>query len=111
MGSASAGEKFTLLKNIPAQALSQSEMAAVEGKLLTLFDAPFDPRYSQSLQAFLGIRDPRILPYAVYQYQLSSRTAPYWVAQALNPWGAAPYFSGISPYGYSVCQGVIGVRC
>jgi hypothetical protein len=32
MGSAAAGEKFTLLKNIPAQALSQTEMAAVEGQ-------------------------------------------------------------------------------
>ncbi len=32
MGSAAAGEKFTLLENIPAQALSQSEMAQVEGK-------------------------------------------------------------------------------
>ena len=29
---ATAGEKFTLLKNIPAQALSQTEMAQVEGK-------------------------------------------------------------------------------
>jgi len=32
MGSAAAGEKFTLLKNIPAQALSQTEMAQVEGQ-------------------------------------------------------------------------------
>src|SRR5438309_1260295 len=68
---------------------------------------PFN--YWPSCRAYQTIRNPGILPYAVYQYQLSSRTAPYWVAQALNPWGAAPYFSGISPYGYSVCQGVIGV--
>jgi hypothetical protein len=32
LGSAAAGEKFTLLENIPVQAMSQSEMAQAEGK-------------------------------------------------------------------------------
>ena len=113
MGSASAGEKFTLLKNIPAQALSQSEMAAVEGKLDPLDGPTFIPfNYWPSYRGYQTIRGPGIAQYAASQLVRTNwYGAPYLVPLAFNPWGAAPSFSGISPYGYSVCQGVIGVRC
>lgn len=66
MGSAAAEEKFTLLENVPVQALSQAEMAQVEGQnyysywnLLspsyrTYIGAPIDP-YISTLNSFLGL--------------------------------------------------------
>jgi hypothetical protein len=62
MGSASAGEKFTLLKNIPAQALSQAEMAQVEGKSYYTYWNPLYPYlgmyadpYFYTLNSFPGL--------------------------------------------------------
>lgn len=69
MGSAAAGEKFTLLKNVPAQELSQTEMAQVEGKnyysywnLLSPYygtntGAPISP-YPSTLNSFHGLTGP-----------------------------------------------------